>query len=111
MSLDDYRGGWLVLVVYPADFTFVRPTEMLAFSAAAPQFLAEQASLIGVSATGSTASEREAQRMLKRQLERSLPGGSATVLNRNNSDNRASRRWPSRCSTSTLQERQRRLRP
>lgn len=33
-------------------------------------------------------SEREAQRMLKRQLERSLAGGSATVLNRNNSDNR-----------------------
>ena len=33
-------------------------------------------------------SEREAQRMLKRQLERSLTGGSATVLNRNNSDNR-----------------------
>lgn len=33
-------------------------------------------------------SEREAQRMLKRQLERSLPGGSATVLNRNNSEDR-----------------------
>ena len=33
-------------------------------------------------------SEREAQRMLKRQLERSLSKASATVLNRNNSDNR-----------------------
>jgi diguanylate cyclase (GGDEF)-like protein len=33
-------------------------------------------------------SDREAQRMLKRQLERTLAGSSATVLNRNNSDNR-----------------------
>jgi diguanylate cyclase (GGDEF)-like protein len=33
-------------------------------------------------------SEREAQRMLKRQLERGLAESSATVLNRNNSDNR-----------------------
>jgi diguanylate cyclase (GGDEF)-like protein len=33
-------------------------------------------------------SEREAQRMLKRQLERGLADSSATVLNRNNSDNR-----------------------
>jgi diguanylate cyclase (GGDEF)-like protein len=35
-----------------------------------------------------TRSEREAQRMLKRQLERTLGDSSATVLNRNNSDNR-----------------------
>jgi diguanylate cyclase (GGDEF)-like protein len=33
-------------------------------------------------------SEREAQRMLKRQLERTLADSSATVLNRNNSANR-----------------------
>jgi diguanylate cyclase (GGDEF)-like protein len=33
-------------------------------------------------------SEREAQRMLKRQLERGMADSSATVLNRNNSDNR-----------------------
>jgi diguanylate cyclase (GGDEF)-like protein len=33
-------------------------------------------------------SEREAQRMLKRQLERALADSTATVLNRNNSDNR-----------------------
>ncbi len=28
MSLDDYRGKWLVLFFYPADFTFVCPTEL-----------------------------------------------------------------------------------
>jgi len=27
-SLDDYKGKWVVLVFYPADFTFVCPTEL-----------------------------------------------------------------------------------
>ncbi|MBA3406657.1 MAG: peroxiredoxin [Solirubrobacterales bacterium] len=52
VSLHDYRGRWLVLVFYPADFTFVCPTEMLAFSQAAPQFETEQASLLGISSDG-----------------------------------------------------------
>ena len=28
VSLDDYRGKWLVLFFYPFDFTFVCPTEV-----------------------------------------------------------------------------------
>ena len=28
INLADYRGKWLVLVLYPADFTFVCPTEL-----------------------------------------------------------------------------------
>ncbi len=28
LKLSDYRGRWLVLVFYPADFTFVCPTEL-----------------------------------------------------------------------------------
>lgn len=52
VSLEDYSGRWLVLVFYPADFTFVCPTEMLAFSEAADQFDAEDASLIGISTDG-----------------------------------------------------------
>jgi len=28
VSLDDYKGRWVVLVFYPADFTFVCPTEL-----------------------------------------------------------------------------------
>lgn len=27
-KLDDYRGKWIVLLFYPADFTFVCPTEL-----------------------------------------------------------------------------------
>ncbi len=30
--LSDYRGKWVVLFFYPLDFTFVCPTEILAFS-------------------------------------------------------------------------------
>ncbi len=32
VSLKDYKGKWLVLFFYPLDFTFVCPTEILAFS-------------------------------------------------------------------------------
>ena len=28
INLKDYRGKWLVLLFYPADFTFVCPTEL-----------------------------------------------------------------------------------
>ena len=52
VSLDDNRGRWLVLDINPADFTFVCPTEMLAFSGAVDQFEAEDASLVGVSTDG-----------------------------------------------------------
>ncbi|MGB3368688.1 MAG: peroxiredoxin [Acidaminobacteraceae bacterium] len=32
VSLDDYKGKWLVLFFYPLDFTFVCPTEITAYS-------------------------------------------------------------------------------
>ncbi|MBU0981582.1 peroxiredoxin [Patescibacteria group bacterium] len=31
VSLEDYRGKWVILVFYPLDFTFVCPTEVTAF--------------------------------------------------------------------------------
>ena len=48
-SSEDYRGRWLVLFFYPADFTFVCPTEVLAFSSAVPAFAARNAEVLGVS--------------------------------------------------------------
>ena len=48
-SLGDYRGQWLVLFFYPADFTFICPTEVAGFSRMAEQFQSEQAALLGVS--------------------------------------------------------------
>jgi len=32
VSLSDYKGKWLIFFFYPADFTFVCPTEIIAFS-------------------------------------------------------------------------------
>ncbi|KAF9437963.1 Peroxiredoxin-2 [Entomortierella beljakovae] len=38
VSLDDYKGQYVVLFFYPLDFTFVCPTEIVAFSEAADRF-------------------------------------------------------------------------
>ena len=38
VSLSDYRGKYVVMFFYPLDFTFVCPTEIIAFSEAAAQF-------------------------------------------------------------------------
>ena len=51
-TLADYRGKWLVLFFYPADFTFVCPTEVLAFNSAVPHFAEFDAELLGVSTDG-----------------------------------------------------------
>lgn len=48
-SLDSYKGKWLVLFFYPADFTFICPTEVTGFSKFARQFRGEQAEILGVS--------------------------------------------------------------
>lgn len=38
IALSDYKGKWLVLFFYPFDFTFVCPTEIVAFSDQADEF-------------------------------------------------------------------------
>jgi peroxiredoxin 2/4 len=48
-SLADCKGKWLVLFFYPADFTFICPTEVTGFSKLARQFAAENAMILGVS--------------------------------------------------------------
>jgi peroxiredoxin (alkyl hydroperoxide reductase subunit C) len=48
-TLDDYKGKWLVLFFYPADFTFICPTEVLAFNTAVPVLASRNAELLGVS--------------------------------------------------------------
>ncbi|KIK81443.1 hypothetical protein PAXRUDRAFT_832865 [Paxillus rubicundulus Ve08.2h10] len=49
ISLADYLGEWVILFFYPMDFTFVCPTEILAFNDALPQFKELDASVLGVS--------------------------------------------------------------
>jgi alkyl hydroperoxide reductase subunit AhpC len=48
-SFANYKDKWLVLFFYPADFTFICPTEVIGFSKLAKEFAAEQASILGVS--------------------------------------------------------------
>lgn len=49
ISLDAYKGKWLVLFFYPLDFTFVCPTEIRAFSDAYEQFTKRGADVVGCS--------------------------------------------------------------
>ncbi|KAG8702303.1 cTPxI [Ceratobasidium sp. 394] len=49
ISLSDYLGKWVILFFWPMDFTFVCPTEILAFNRALPKFHELGAQLIGVS--------------------------------------------------------------
>jgi peroxiredoxin 2/4 len=49
VSLDDYKGKWLILFFYPLDFTFVCPTEILALSERYDEFQAVNAEVLGVS--------------------------------------------------------------
>lgn len=49
ISLDDYKGQYLVLFFYPLDFTFVCPTELTAFSDRVSEFKANGAELLAAS--------------------------------------------------------------
>ncbi len=49
VSFADYAGKWIVLVFYPADFTFVCPTELAAMAELYPQFQQEGAEVFSVS--------------------------------------------------------------
>ncbi|KAG3112843.1 hypothetical protein PI124_g1226 [Phytophthora idaei] len=49
VSLDTYRGQYVVLFFYPKDFTYVCPTEIIAFNDRAEEFKALNTQLIAVS--------------------------------------------------------------
>lgn len=49
INLSDYRGQWLVLLFYPADFTFVCPTELEEAALLEEEFIAEGAKVMSIS--------------------------------------------------------------
>lgn len=49
LSLDDYKGRYVVLFFYPLDFTFVCPSEILAFDQKLGEFQDRQCDVIAVS--------------------------------------------------------------
>jgi peroxiredoxin (alkyl hydroperoxide reductase subunit C) len=48
-KLSEYLGKWVILLFYPLDFTFVCPTEVLNFSAAAEDFNKLKCQIFGIS--------------------------------------------------------------
>jgi len=48
-KLSDYRGKYVILFFYPLDFTFVCPSEIIAFDKALDTFKAKNCDIIGVS--------------------------------------------------------------
>jgi alkyl hydroperoxide reductase subunit AhpC len=49
VSLGDYKGKYVVLFFYPADFTFICPTEIQEFSRRYEEFRAANCEVLGVS--------------------------------------------------------------
>ncbi|KAJ3134677.1 Peroxiredoxin-2 [Physocladia obscura] len=49
ISLAEYKGKWVVLFFYPMDFTFVCPTEIIAYSEAAEEFKKINVEIVGAS--------------------------------------------------------------
>ena len=49
LTLSSYRGRYVVLFFYPLDFTFVCPSEIIAFDRKRKEFQARNTSVIGVS--------------------------------------------------------------
>lgn len=49
VSLSDYAGKYVILVFYPLDFTFVCPTELIAFGDRLQEFRALGAEVLGIS--------------------------------------------------------------
>src|ERR1035437_2468748 len=48
-SLDQFKGKYVVFFFYPADFTFVCPTELLAFQDKVAEFASKNTVVVGVS--------------------------------------------------------------
>ncbi|MDP8239464.1 MAG: peroxiredoxin [Candidatus Hatepunaea meridiana] len=49
LKLSDYRGKYVILFFYPLDFTFVCPSEIIAFDKMIEKFRSKNAQVIGVS--------------------------------------------------------------
>ncbi len=54
IKLSDYRGKYVVLFFYPLDFTFVCPTEIIAFSERYEEFSSLNTEILSVSVDTAT---------------------------------------------------------
>jgi alkyl hydroperoxide reductase subunit AhpC len=58
VSLERYRGRWLVLVFYPRDFSLVCPTELISLSQRYEEFEKQNCELLGISCDSVESHER-----------------------------------------------------
>ncbi|KAL0206566.1 hypothetical protein P9112_001873 [Eukaryota sp. TZLM1-RC] len=49
ISLADFKGKWVIIVAYPLDFTFVCPTELLAYNDMLAEFEKNNCAVLGIS--------------------------------------------------------------
>ncbi len=49
VTLDDYRGRWLLLLFYPRDFSLICPTELISLSQRYDEFEKQHCDILGVS--------------------------------------------------------------
>ena len=49
VTLEQYKGKWVILLFYPMDWTFVCPTEIFAYNDAADKFAALNTVVLGIS--------------------------------------------------------------
>jgi peroxiredoxin 2/4 len=49
ITLSSYRGKYVLLIFYPLDFTFVCPSEILAFNSHLPRFEEKNCEVLGIS--------------------------------------------------------------
>ena len=49
VTLEQYKGKWVILLFYPMDWTFVCPTEIFAYNDAADKFAAVNTVVLGIS--------------------------------------------------------------
>jgi eukaryotic-like serine/threonine-protein kinase len=58
VSLEDYRGRWLVLVFYPHDFSLICPTELVGLSQRFDEFRGQDCELLGIGCDSVESHER-----------------------------------------------------
>ena len=49
VTLEDYRGRWLLLLFYPRDFSLICPTELISLSQRFDEFEKHHCDILGVS--------------------------------------------------------------
>lgn len=71
IRLSDYKGQWVFICFYPADFTFVCPTELAAIASRYSEFLA-----LGVAVLAISTDSRFTHKMWQEEeLSKMVPGG------------------------------------